>query len=228
MTPPPEAAARGHRARLRKRLLDGGSTALADYEILEMALFQAQPRGDTKPLAKRLLARFGDFAGVVAASPEQLTQVEGCGEAAAAAIKAGEAAAAALLRAKAFDAPVLSSWDRTLDYLRGAMAAQPREQFRVLFLDRKNRLLGDELMAEGTVDRTAVFPREIARRALELGASAVILAHNHPSGDPKPSADDAAMTAKIVAACAAVEVAVHDHLVVARSGAASLRTLGLM
>ncbi|MEM7524195.1 MAG: DNA repair protein RadC [Pseudomonadota bacterium] len=225
---PPDADLRGHRARLRKRLLDGGAKALADHEILEMALFQAQPRGDTKPLAKRLLKRFGGFAAVVAAPPEQLTQVEGCGEAAAAAIKSIEAAAAALLRARASEAPILSSWDRTLDYLRGAMGAQPREQFRVLFLDRKNRLLDDEVVAEGTVDQTAVFPREIVRRALELGASAVILAHNHPSGDPQPSAADAAMTTKIVDACRAVDIAVHDHVVIGANGVASLRTLGLM
>jgi len=228
VTPPPDAGLRGHRARLRKRLLDGGPKALAEHEILEITLFQAQPRGDTKPLAKRLLDRFGDFAGVVAASPERLMAVEGCGAAAAAAIKSVEAAAAAMLRARASEAPVLSSWDRTLDYLRGAMAAQTREQFRVIFLDRKNRLLADDVVADGTVDRTAVFPREIVRRAIELGASAVILAHNHPSGDPKPSAEDAAMTEKIVAACRSVDVAVHDHIVVARSGAASLRTLGLI
>ncbi|MEM6491318.1 MAG: DNA repair protein RadC [Pseudomonadota bacterium] len=228
MTAAPDPGLRGHRARLRKRLLDGGPKAVAPHEILEMTLFQAQPRGDTKPLAKALLARFGDLAGVVAAPPEQLMAVEGCGEAAAAAVKSIEAAAVALLQARASEAPVLSSWDRTLDYLRGAMGAQSREQFRVLFLDRKNRLLGDEVVAEGTVDRTAVFPREIVRRALELGASALILAHNHPSGDPKPSAEDAAMTEKIVAACRAVDIAVHDHVVIARGGASSLRTLGLM
>ena len=231
MTPPKRdesASPKGHRTRLRQRLIDGGPTALADYELVEMILFQANPRGDTKPLARRLLKRFGDMAGLAAASNEQLGAVDGCGPAAIAAIRSMQAAAQAILRGRLQDAPVLSAWDQVEDYLRVAMGAAPREHFRVLYLDRKNRLIADEIASEGTVSQTTIFPREIARRALELSASAVLLAHNHPSGDPTPSREDVQMTARVAAACSAIDVTVHDHLVIAANRTASLKALGLM
>jgi len=229
VTPPTtDDGAAGHRGRLRTRLLTGGPTALADYELLEMILFQASPRGDTKPLAKRLLKRFGDIARVAGASVEELTAVEGCGPAAAAAVKSTEAAALLILRTGLRDAPVLGAWDQVADYLRAAMAGAPREQFRILFLNAKNALIADEVVSHGTVNQTAVFPREVARRALELSASAILLAHNHPSGDPTPSREDRLMTERVVAACRAVEVTVHDHIVVGAERTVSLRAMGLM
>lgn len=228
MTPPKTDGPAGHRGRLRSRLLKGGPAALADYELLEMILFQANARGDTKPLAKRLLNRFGDFARVASASVEELTAVEGCGPSAAAAVKSTQAAALSILRAGLRDAPVLGAWDQVADYLRAAMAGAPREQFRVLFLNAKNALIVDEVVSHGTVNQTAVFPREVARRALELSASAILLAHNHPSGDPTPSREDKLMTERVVAACKAVEVTVHDHIVVGAERTVSLRAMGLM
>lgn len=228
MTPPRSDGPAGHRSRLRERLLKGGPSALADYEVLEMILFQASARGDTKPLAKRLLRQFGTFARIAGASPEELTAVEGCGAAAAAAIKSTEAAALMILKGRLREGSVLGAWDQVADYLRAAMATAPREEFRVLFLNAKNALIADEVISHGTVNQTAVFPREIARRALALSATAILLAHNHPSGDPTPSREDKLMTERIVAACKAVDVMVHDHVVVGAHQTISLRAMGLM
>lgn len=213
---------------LRERFLKGGAQGLADQELLAFVISHAVRKDDPLALSRRLLARFGGFARVAAASPEELMAVEGCGPAAAAAIKAVQAAAQAMLKPRLRAHSVLSQNGEVERYLRAAMAAAPREQFRVLFLNAKNALIADEVMNDGTVNQTAVYPREVARRALEFSASAVLLAHNHPSGDPTPSREDVVMTARVVAACDAVGVTVHDHLVVAAQGCASLRTLGLM
>lgn len=215
-----------HRKRLRRRFLDSGATALADYELLELLLTMAIPRGDVKPAAKALMARFETFDAVVNASVDELRTVQGLGEVAPVAIKVVRAAADRLLRAELAGKDVLSSFDAVLAYCKAAMAFEEREQFRVLFLDRKNRLIADEVEQKGTVDRAPVYPREVARRALELNATALILVHNHPSGDPTPSRADIAMTAEVVAALKAVDVTVHDHVVMARGGHASLRALG--
>lgn len=218
----------GHRQRLRERFLKGGADALADYELLELVLFTALPRSDVKPLAKRLLDRFGGFAAVMAAETDALRRIDGMGESGVAAIKAVAAAACRMAREAAMDKPVLGSWDKLLDYCRIAMAHGPVEELRLLFLDRKNRLIADEVQQRGTIDQTPLYPREVVRRALDLGASALILVHNHPSGDPTPSRADIAMTKEVVAAAGAVGIAVHDHLVIARGGHASFRSLGLL
>ena len=218
----------GHRARLRDRFLKGGAEALPDYELLEMVLFAAIPRGDLKPLAKALLARFGSFDEVVCASRERLLEVKGVGEAVVAQLKVIEAAALRLSKAKLLGRPALSSWAAVLDYVTAAMARNAHEEFRVLFLDRKNALIADEVQGQGTVDHTPVYPREVVKRALELGASALILVHNHPSGDPTPSKADIEMTREIASAAKALRVAVHDHIVVARGGALSFKSLGLL
>lgn len=217
-----------HRTRLRERFETGGPDALADYELLELMLFRTIPRQDTKPLAKALIARFGDLAGVLAAEPGRILEVKGAGPSVAQDLKVAHAL---LLRAQRGDLkkrPVITSWSQLISYCRAAMAHEPREQFRVLFLDSKNQLIADEVMNEGTVDHAPVYPREIARRALELSATALILVHNHPSGDPKPSAQDIAITREIIAALNAVNIKVHDHLVIGRQGAESFKTLGLI
>jgi DNA repair protein RadC len=218
----------GHRSRLRERFLTGGADALPDYEMLEMVLFAAIPRGDVKPLAKTLLTRFGSFAEVISAPRERLLEVKGAGEAVIAQLKLVEAAALRLSKTKLLNRPVLSSWSALLDYYTAAMARSPHEQFRILFLDRKNALIADEVQSEGTVDHTPVYPREIVKRALELSASAIILAHNHPSGDPTPSRADIDMTREIAAAAKALRISVHDHIVVARGGVLSFKSLGLL
>lgn len=218
----------GHRARLRERFLNGGADALPDYELLEMVLFAGIPRGDVKPLAKDLLKRFGSFADVIAAPRERLVEVKGVGEAAVAQLKIIEAAALRLSRTRLLGKPALSSWAALLDYCRAAMARTSHEEFRVLFLDRKNILIADEVQTEGTVDHTPVYPREIVKRALEHAASAIILVHNHPSGDPTPSKADIEMTRVIAAAAKALHIAVHDHIVVGRGGTASFKALGLL
>ena len=218
----------GHRARLRDRFLKGGADALPDYELLELMLFDAIPRVDVKPLAKRLLARFGDVGGVFAASETQVMQVDGATPRVFLQLRLAEALARRLGQARLRDTTVLSSWDALVDYCRTAMGHRQTEAFRVLFLDRRNALLGDEELATGTVGHVPVYPREVARRALELNASALILVHNHPSGDPTPSQDDVDMTRAIVAACGALEITVHDHIVVGSAGEASLKALGLM
>jgi DNA repair protein RadC len=218
----------GHRERLRTRFLKGGADAMPDYEMLELVLFAAVPRRDTKPLAKALIARFGSFAEVIAAKRERLLEVEGVGEAVVNQLKIVEAAAQRLARGKVIGRPALSSWAALLDYCMAAMARCQTEEFRVLFLDRKNVLVADEVQSKGTVDHTPVYPREIVRRALEHGASAIILVHNHPSGDPTPSRADIELTREIAAAAKALKIAVHDHLVIGRGGHASFKSLGLL
>ena len=229
-SPAPKRAAHylGHRDRLRERALAGGLPALPDYEVLELLLFRAIPRGDVKPLAKALLARFGSLAAVLGASAEELKTVSGVGEAAALELKLVQEAALRAARAAASKRPVISSWSALLAYVKQALAHEAREQFRVLFLDKKNQLIADEVMNRGTVDHAPVYPREVARRALELSASAVILVHNHPSGDPTPSAADVDMTRQVAEALKALRIAIHDHLVAGRDGVASFKALGLL
>jgi len=220
--------ASGHRERLRARFLKGGADAMPDYELLELTLFAAIPRRDTKPLAKTLLKRFGSFAEVIAAPRERLMEIPGIGESVANQLKIVEAAAQRLAKTKVLGRPALSSWTALLDYCTAAMARSEKEEFRVLFLDRKNHLIADEVQNRGTVDHTPVYPREIIKRALELGASSLILVHNHPSGDPTPSKADIAMTREIAGAAKALSIAVHDHLVIGRGGHASFKSLGLL
>ncbi|MGQ7793379.1 RadC family protein [Faunimonas sp. B44] len=218
----------GHRERLRARFRDGGAAVLADYELLELALFRALPRRDTKPLAKALLKRFGTLAEVLAASPQRLREVDGVGEGVVLELKLMKAISERMARETVRKRTVLSSWSALLDYCRTAMAYEEREQFRILFLDKKNALIADEVQQTGTVDHTPVYPREVVRRALELSASAVILVHNHPSGDPTPSRADIQMTQSIVDVAKPLGIVVHDHLVVGRDGHASFRGLGLI
>ena len=217
----------GHRDRLRERFLLGADT-LPDYEMLELVLFAAIPRRDVKPLAKQMIAHFGSFAEVIAAPRERLLEVEGIGENVAVQLKVIEAAALRLSKARLIGRPALSSWQALLDYCTAAMARSIREEFRVLFLDRKNVLIADEVQSAGTIDHTPVYPREIVKRALELNASALILVHNHPSGDPTPSRADIEMTRSIAAAAKPLGIAVHDHVIVGRSGHASFKSLGLL
>lgn len=218
----------GHRARLRARLLERGGEALADYEILELLLFAAQPRGDTKPLAKALLARFGSLAAVLTAPPRQLAGVAGMGEASMAALKVVPEAARRLALEQAMDSPVIDSWQKLLDYCRIALAHESVEALHLLFLDRKLRLIADEAQQRGTIDHTPAYPREVVKRALELNASALILVHNHPSGDTRPSQADIAMTRAIAEAAEKLGIALHDHIIVGKSGHSSFRALGLL
>jgi DNA repair protein RadC len=234
--PPPAAAPAekddtgpaGHRERLRERFAKGGADAMPDYELLELTLFAALPRRDTKPLAKALLARFGSFAEVIAAPRARLLEVKGVGEGVAHHLKIVEAAAHRLAKTRIINRPALSSWTALLDYCTAAMARSQNEEFRVLFLDRKNVLIADEVQNRGTVDHTPVYPREIIKRALELSASGIILVHNHPSGDPTPSKADIAMTREVAGAAKALGITVHDHLVIGRGGHASFKSLGLL
>ena len=218
----------GHRDRLRARLRDAGADALADYEFLELVLFRALPRRDVKPLAKSLIDRFGSFAEVIVAPPARLREVSGMGDAAVAELKIIQAAAARLARGELKRRPVLSSWSAVLDYCRTAMAFAERESFRILFLDKRNQLIADEVQQTGTVDHTPVYPREVVRRALELSACALVLVHNHPSGDPTPSHADIKMTKQIVDVARPLGIEVHDHIIVGREGHASLKGLQLM
>lgn len=217
-----------HRGRLRKRFEDAGPGALSDYELLELMLFRTIPRRDTKPLAKALLARFGDLPAVLAAPVQRIAEVEGAGPAVAQDLKIVQALLERASKAQVQQRTVIGSWSALLNYCRMSMQHAPREQFRVLFLDVKNQLIADEVLNEGTVDHAPVYPREIARRALELSAANVILVHNHPSGDPKPSAADISVTRQIVTATGAIGVKVHDHLVVGKNGVESFRALGLL
>lgn len=226
--PPIEPHFTGHRERLRERFRRGGSSALNDYEFLELILFRAMPRRDVKPIAKALLARFGSFAEVLAARPERLDEIAGLGEAAVTELKIVEAAAKRLAQSTIEKRRNLGSSSFVLDYCRTAMAYLDHEEFRILFLDKKNQLIADEVQGVGTVDHAPVYPREIMRRALELGATALILVHNHPSGDPSPSTADIAMTVQIVSLGKALGVVVHDHLVIGRQGHASFRSLRLI
>jgi DNA repair protein RadC len=218
----------GHRARLRERLLQAGSEAIADYELVELVLFRAIPRRDVKPLAKGLIARFGSFAEAIAAEPARLAEVEGMSQGAIAEFKIVEAGAKRFAKGVARKRLPVGSFSAVIDYCRTAMAFDAREEFRVLFLDRKNGLIADESQGLGTVDQTPVYPREVVRRALELSATAVILVHNHPSGDPTPSAQDVKMTLDIIAVAQPLGVAVHDHIIVGRDGHASLKGLRLI
>jgi len=218
----------GHRKRLRERFLAGGPTALADYELLELLLAQAQPRGDVKPMAKALLRRFGSFAGVMAATPDALGEIDGVGEASIVALKAVQAAALLMQKQDLHQKPLLSSWKSVLDYCHSVMAHEAIEQFRLLFLDGKNALIADEKQSQGTVNHTPVYVREVAKRALALDASAVIMAHNHPTGDPSPSRDDIEMTRQVKSALEKIGIQLHDHIIVGRKGHVSLRSLGYL
>ena len=218
----------GHRRRLRARFLEAGPEALADYELLELLLFFAQPRADVKPMAKALLKRFGGFAEVISAEPKRLAEIKGVGEAAIAALKIAQAAALRLLREDVIERSVLGSWDKVVAYCRASMAYGSTERFRILFLNRKNVLIADEVQQTGTVDHTPVYPREVVKRALELGASAIVMVHNHPSGDPTPSPGDIEMTREVRDAGAAVGIELHDHLIVGRKGCLSLKSMGLI
>lgn len=213
----------GHRERLRERFRDGGPDALPDYELLEMVLFRAIKRGDTKPLAKALIAKFGSFAEVISAAPERLQEVAGVGEAIATELKLIRAAALRLMKGEVASRQLLSSWSAILEYCRAAMAFHEKEQFRILFLDKKNQLIADEVQQVGTVDHTPVYTREVMKRALELSASAIILVHNHPSGDPAPSVADIDMTRKIIDAGLKLGITVHDHVIVGRNGHTSFK-----
>jgi len=218
----------GHRERLRKRLREAGSDAIADYELLELVLFRAIPRRDVKPLAKALIQRFGSFGEAIAAPPQRLAEIDGMSAAAIGEFKVVEASAARLAKGAARKRLPIGSWSEVVDYCRTAMAFAEREEFRVLFLDKKNGLIADEILGVGTIDQAPVFPREVVRRALELVATAVILVHNHPSGDPTPSTQDVKMTLDIIAVAAPLGVTVHDHIVIGRHGHASLRGLRLI
>lgn len=226
--PAPKPHYAGHRERLRERAVAGGLAALPDYEVLELLLFRTIPRGDVKPLAKQLLARFGSLGGVLGATAEELRTVAGVGEAVALDLKLQHEISLRTAREQVARRPVISSWTALLAYVKTALAHEAREQFRVLFLDKKNQLIADEVMNRGTVDHAPVYPREVARRALELSASALILVHNHPSGDPTPSSADVDMTRQIVEAVRPLRIAIHDHLVVGRDGVASFKALSLM
>jgi DNA repair protein RadC len=218
----------GHRERLRDRFFSAPD-ALPDYEVLELVLCIAIPRRNVKPLAKELLRRFGSFDRVIAASPEQLRQTKGIKDGAVATLKTIEAVAVRSAKARVMDRPAISSWDALLEYCSAAMGRSANEEFRILFLDRKNVLMHEEVHQRGTVDHTPVYPREVVKRALDLGASALILVHNHPSGDPTPSRADIAMTREIVAAAKALKIDVHDHLVIGRGQRpASFKALGLL
>lgn len=217
-----------HRSRLRSRFLDGGAQAMPDYEMLELVLFRAIPRQDVKPLARLLLDTFGDFNRVVTASPARLHTVKGVGAAVVLELKIVEAAAQRMMRARVMNRPVLSSWDALLDYCHTAMAHRETEQFRILFLDRKNVLIADEEQAKGTVDHVPVYPREVVKRALELNASALILVHNHPSGDPTPSEADVSMTQQVQDAAQVLGIALHDHLIIGKSRELSFRSAGYL
>jgi DNA repair protein RadC len=218
----------GHRERLRERLLEAGAEALADYELLEMVLYAASPRRDTKPIAKTLLAKFGSFSEVIAAPPSRLKEIDGVSAAVVAALKVAHAAATRFTRGAVNRRVPLSSWSAVLDYCRTAQAFADVEQFRILFLDKRNQLIADEVQQKGTVDHTPVYPREVIKRALELSATAVVLVHNHPSGDPTPSRADIQMTQTIIDIAKPLGIAVHDHIIVGKDGHASMKGLKLI
>ncbi len=221
-------SAEGHRERIRARLLQAGPDSVADHELLEMVLFLALPRRDTKPIARALLTRFGSYANAVAAPVPDLLKMQGLGSAGVAAIKTIQAAALRLARAEVMNRPVLSNWDGLMEYLQVVVGRERVEQFRILFLDNRNRLLADEAQARGTVNHTPVYPREVVKRALELHAAALILVHNHPSGDPSPSRDDVEMTRLIGQAAGALSVVLHDHVIVGNGRWFSFRQQGML
>ena len=218
----------GHRDRLRQRFLQDDGVGMADYELLELYLFMAIPRRDIKPLAKHLIERFGNFAGVVKASMADLISVDGISEASAVALKSIASAAQRLAQQSAMAQPVLSHWQSVVDYCRIAMAHEPIEQFRIMFLNNKNKLIADEVQQVGTVNHAPVYTREVVKRVLELNATAIIIAHNHPSGDPSPSKDDITMTKALQDALQTVSVTLHDHLIIGRDGITSFRSHGLL
>jgi DNA repair protein RadC len=218
----------GHRDRLRTRFREAGTEALSDYEMLELVLFRALPRRDVKPLAKDLIAKFGSFAEVIAAPEKRLREVKGLGDAAIVDLKIVQAAASRLARGQVQRKTVLSSWSAVLDYCRTAMAFEDKEQFRILFLDKRNQLIADERQQTGTIDHAPVYPREVVKRALELSATAIILVHNHPSGDPTPSHADIQMTQSIIDVAKPLGISVHDHIIVGKEGHASLKGLKLI
>jgi DNA repair protein RadC len=218
----------GHRERLRQRFFEAGDAALPDYELLELLLFRSIPQRDVKPLAKQLIQHFGSFAEVIGAPVSRLTAIKGIGESVALDLKIVEAALKRTMKGQIAKKPVLSSWSSVIDYCRLAMAFAEREQFRILFLDKKNALIADEVQQTGTVDHTPVYPREVMRRALELSATALILVHNHPSGDPTPSGADMRMTRELVDIAKPLGIAIHDHIIVGRDGHASFKGLGLI
>ena len=224
----PEPHYHGHRRRLRQRFLAAGSEAVSDYELLELVLFRAIPHRDLKPLAKELIARFGSFSEAISAPAERLKEVKGLGEAAVAELKIVQAAATRLARGGVKQRPVLSSWSAVLDYCRTTMAFEYKEHFKIIFLDKRNQIIADEVQQSGTVDHTPVYPREVVKRALELSATAVILVHNHPSGDPTPSRADIQMTQAIIDVAKPLGIAVHDHIIVGKDGHASLKGLKLI
>jgi DNA repair protein RadC len=218
----------GHRDRLRARFTEAGGDGLPDYELLELILFRSIPRRDVKPIAKELIRRFGAFAEVLAAPPHRLMEIDGVGDSVVTDLKIVEAAGRRLAKGAVAKRPVLSSWSSVLDYCRAAMAFAEKEQFRLLFLDKRNALIADEVQQSGTVDHTPVYPREVVKRALELSASALILVHNHPSGDPTPSPADIKMTRDIAEIAKPLGIVVHDHIIVGREGHASLKGLRLI
>jgi DNA repair protein RadC len=218
----------GHRERLRERFLDAGPDAVTEYELLELVLFRAIPRRDVKPLAKALIAKFGSFGEVVSAQRPRLREIDGLGEAAIAEIKIVQAAANRLARGQAKKRTVLSSWSAVLDYCRSTMAFAEKEQFSIIFLDKRNQIIADEVQQKGTVDHTPVYPREVVKRALELSATAIILVHNHPSGDPTPSRADIQMTQSIVEIAKPLGISVHDHIIVGKEGHTSFKGLKLI
>lgn len=217
-----------HRARLRQRFTERGADSLADYELVELLLFNALPRRDVKPLAKRLMDKFGGLSAMLAADPRSITEVEGAGDAVSHVIGLAGAISRRALREDVLDRPVISGWDKLIDYCTAAMAHNPTEQFRVLFLDHRNGLLADEVQQEGTINHVPLYPREVIKRALELQSSAIILVHNHPSGDPTPSDADVEMTREVMDAGRKLGVTVHDHLIICRGGHQSMKTLGLI
>jgi len=218
----------GHRDRLRARFAKAGPEGIADYELLELLLFSALPRRDVKPLAKTLISTFGSFGRVMSAELHELNKIKGISDNTAVLLKTVQCAARMMLKEQVAERPVLSSWQALLDYLHLSMAYEKREHFRTLFLNRRNELISDEVQQTGTVDHTPVYPREIVKRALELGATAIILVHNHPSGDAEPSTSDIEMTEEIIKAATALDVVVHDHLIIAQKGYTSFKSLGLM
>lgn len=218
---------KGHRARLKERFLKKGS-ALPDYELLELALMFAIPRRDVKPLAKELIKAFGSYAEVISAPAERLSSISGVGDTVVVALKLIEASGQRLAQSIVMDKPVLGNWQALVDYCQSVMGHQKVEQFRILFLDRQNRLINDELQQTGTIDHTPVYPREVIKRALELQSTAIILVHNHPSGDPTPSRDDIVMTKKIEEAGKQLGIKLHDHLIISKSGHSSFKTIGLI
>jgi DNA repair protein RadC len=224
--PPPHY--HGHRERLRDRFRQAGPESVSDYELLELVLFRAIPQRDVKPLAKNLIATFGSFPEVISAPPARLAEIKGIGDAAITELKVVHAAANRLARGQVQKRPVLSSWSSVIDYCRTAMAFADREQFRVLFLDKRNQLIVDEVQQVGTIDHTPVYPREVVKRALELSATALILVHNHPSGDPTPSHADIQMTQTIIDVARPLGIAVHDHIVVGKEGHTSFKSLRLI